>query len=110
MNEKVKTFKKEIWEANVLSVEVGTNTPMGGDAGHGGITIFTLTNKAATSWLIDVFAGRRKEEGNAITIENPDQISIKLFGDTEAKTFMEALKFALHILKVQRSTKEKENK
>jgi hypothetical protein len=48
----VKTFRKEISSANILSVETGTNTPCGGDAGHGGITIFKLKDEGATGWSL----------------------------------------------------------
>ena len=103
MTERIKTFKKEISSANILSVEVGTNTPMGGDAGHGGITVFRLKDLGATAWKCVVTRGLEQTE-----IEQPDLVTLVFYGDTEADTFMQALEYALHIYEVQRSTKEAE--
>jgi hypothetical protein len=93
----VKTFRKEISSANILSVETGTNTPCGGDAGHGGITIFKLKDEGATGWSL-TFDGKK--------IDQPNEVTIELYGDTEADTFIEALEYSISILKAQRLLKQ----
>jgi len=70
---------KEFTSCNILLAKVATNCPKGGDAGHGGKTIFELENQAGTTWEIE-----KTEEG----------LRIKLFGDTEAETFADALAWA----------------
>jgi hypothetical protein len=99
----VKTFKKKFSSANILEVEVGTNTPHGGDAGHGGVTVFKLTDHAATAWEIKVV----DKNGKTTKIEQPQQIELSFFGDTEADTFTDSLKYAIHILSVQTETQKK---
>jgi hypothetical protein len=89
--------KKEIESFNILKVEVGTNCPMGGDAGHGGKTILRLSDEASTAWDIVV----KDSYGNVNTIESPKEIELKLYGDSEAETFIEALEFAVNTLKKQ---------
>lgn len=98
--ENMKTFKMKFQSANLLEAEVGTNTPQGGDAGHGGKTIFTIRNPHLnTSMEVEVQDDKNKKT----LIETPKEVTIRLFGDTEANTFIEALKFALYILKTQNS-------
>jgi hypothetical protein len=48
----VSPLRKEISSTNILSVETGTNTLGGGDAGHGGITLFKLKDEGATAWSL----------------------------------------------------------
>lgn len=86
MNKREVKTAKRIQNANVISAQVGTNTPMRGDAGHEGHTIFELKNLASTSWQITI--------DNKNPIE-PNRIKLELFGDTEANTFIEAIDFAL---------------
>ena len=95
---KIKTYKKTFSSANILSIEVGTNTPCGGDAGHGGVTVFKLRNEGGTAWELRC---------NGIKKEDPEEITIELYGDTEADTFIQALEYALSILKSQRMLKMK---
>ena len=40
----VTTYTREIYSANVLSVEAGTNGFQGGDSGHGSRTYFRITD------------------------------------------------------------------
>ena len=44
---KLETFKMEFWSANAFQVEVGTNTPQGGNDSHGGQTLFRLKDATA---------------------------------------------------------------
>lgn len=89
--EEIKMSKKEIQSANCLAVEVGTNTPKHGDAGHGGITILQLEDNGGTTWTLKC----KDVNGKEIKIENPKQITIELHGDSEAMTFLECLEFAV---------------
>lgn len=98
MSKRIKTERKVIKNANVLAVEAGTNTPMGGDAGHGGITVFKLSDYGATAWKLVYI-----KDTDQTVVEQPDKITIALYGDTEAETFMEALRFALQTLGIQHS-------
>lgn len=90
IRKQLKPEKKLCCDVNCLVVEVGTNTPKGGDAGHGGRTLFELTDKSMTAWEVTV-DGKR--------IRQPNTIKIELFGDSEALSFIEALEFAYHTLK-----------
>ena len=78
---------KEIIDANSLYVEVGTTGFQGGDTGHGGRTFFLLHNAASTD----------------IEIESPfpDRVAFCLGGDSELRTFIEALEFAADTLRKQ---------
>lgn len=78
----------EFWSANAFKVEAGTNTPKGGDAGHGGITLFKLIDLAGTAWSLVV------KRGDHLIISDPEEITIVLFGDSEAETFARALRWA----------------
>jgi len=89
---KIKTYTKEISSANILSIEEGTNTPCGGDAGHGGETVFKLKDLGATAWQLKCDDFKK---------DQPKEIELTLFGDTEAETFIEALEFAVSTLKAQ---------
>ena len=87
--------------ANVLQVEAGTNCPQGGDTGHGGRTLFRLTDQGGT----DI---RVKVDGRQIDIKN--SIEIVLGGDCEHTTFIEALEFALKTYKEQFATNSQSSK
>jgi len=89
---KVKVFTKEMNSANILDITVGTNCPQGGDAGHGGRTVFRLSNAAATAMSLKY---------NDVEIGQVEDIEIILSGDTECDTFIQALEFALESLKSQ---------
>lgn len=45
---KVETWKREIWNANALEIEVGTTGYQGGDSGHGGRTYLRINDLAST--------------------------------------------------------------
>jgi hypothetical protein len=95
---KVKTYKTEVSTSGFLSIEVGTNTPCGGDAGQGGQTVFKLKDLGATGWQLKCDDFKK---------EQPKEIELRLFGDIEAKSFIEALEFAVSTLKAQREKKVK---
>lgn len=89
---KTQLKSEEFWSANAFKVTVGTNTPCGGDAGHGGKTLFRLQNLAGTDWNILV-------DGEGVI--GPDELTIILGGDCEANTFADSLIFAGKTLKKQ---------
>ena len=43
----VETWEREIIDANILSVEAGTNGYQGGDTGHGGRTYIRISDRQA---------------------------------------------------------------
>lgn len=87
MKIKSKTFES----ANIMTVEVGTNTPMGGDAGHGGKTAFRIDgHRGSTAMAVKLNDDKEARPVNSVTIE--------LYGDCEADTFIRALLFALEAL------------
>jgi type V secretory pathway adhesin AidA len=88
----VETWKKEITSANILEVEVGTTGFQGGDTGHGGRTYLKIQDLGCTD--INVYLVKDQYfDTKGFTLE--------LGGDTELKTFIEALEFAVKILKKQ---------
>jgi len=95
------TLSKTFTGANILTVVAGTNTPQGGDAGHGGVTVLELRNEAGTDWrlIVEDNAGFRKHISDIKTVR------LELFGDSEADTFFAALKFALKVYKLQRESR-----
>ena len=88
----VETWKREIVNANILEIEVGTTGYKGGDTGHGGRTYLSIKNLSSTDL-------------NAYIINNDfgdtEKVVIELGGDTELGTFIEALEFAINVLKEQ---------
>lgn len=89
---KVTAYSEHFLQANDLLVTVGTNCPMGGDAGHGGRTVFRLEDLASTEMFVRVNRGERTQAR---------QIEIQLHGDSECVTFIDALEFALKTLREQ---------
>lgn len=77
---------------NIITVHVGTNCPAGGDSGHGGRTVFGITNDASTDLRVGI-NGKPPTEVNSV--------EIMLGGDTECETFIQALEHALRVLKAQ---------
>lgn len=106
--------EKEITNANIIKVEVGTNGIRGGDSGHGSRTHFAIENLSGTdmrlSFLCEpchggsievgdlLLRGRNGMSGNDITAS---RIEIDFGGDAELETFIEALEFAVATLKAQ---------
>lgn len=91
----VETFKKEIIDCNVIEVEVGTTGYCGGDTGHGGRTYFKIANVSSTDMSCRI-QGRNK-----VSEDYLQQIELMFGGDAEMETFIEALEFALDVLKSQ---------
>lgn len=83
------TYMLEINDANILEVEVGTTGYKGGDSGHGGRTYFRVKDGSST----DI---------RCTPMENKRGVEIILGGDAELDTFIEALEFAVFVLKWQK--------
>lgn len=112
--QRVPIKEKEIVNANIIKVEVGTNGFKGGDSGHGSRTYFAIENIASTDMTIafcggDAYfghinigdleiKGRTGMTGSEIVA---DRIVIELGGDAELDTFVRALEFAVATLKEQ---------
>lgn len=103
--EDIETLKKVITSANILEVEVGTNCPQGGDAGHGGRTYLKLSDGGGTAWGIRVNYGRTyvfnggPDPGQVLECR-PDSVTLVLGGDTECETLIQALRFAADTLEM----------
>lgn len=91
---KLHTKIVEIPSSNIIEVEAGTNTPCGGDAGHGGKTYIRLSDLGGTSWQIRVHS-----KGEIINVPEPESVEIILSGDTEASTIIKALELVVRFLK-----------
>jgi hypothetical protein len=75
---------QEIVDCNIIKVTIEHNGIQGGDAGHGGFTRFTIKDEAATCMYVN-------------GVES-SQFTLEFRGDSERRTFIEALKFALETL------------
>lgn len=84
----VKTYREEFGGISSLEVEVGTNGYHGGDAGHGSRTYLRIENTDCSCIEASVMQDDRGFE-------------IILGGDSEMDTFIDALDFAVGILKKQ---------
>lgn len=85
----ITTWKREITNANILEVEVGSTGFQGGDTGHGGRTYFRIMDGGST----DIRVTPLRDKYDCCGVE------ITLGGDTELETFIEALEFAVKVLK-----------
>lgn len=83
----ITTFSRDIFNANVLEVEAGTNGYKGGDSGHGSRTYFRIEN-----------AGGTDIEAHLIGPYGTDGIEVTLGGDCELETIITALKFIIKVL------------
>lgn len=85
----VETWQREIIDANILSVEAGTNGYQGGDTGHGGRTYIRISNEGGTDINTRVLKDRFGDTSG---------IEIALGGDAELSTIIEAFKFITQVL------------
>ena len=86
----VTTYTREIYSANVLSVEAGTNGYQGGDSGHGSRTYFRVTDCGSTDIRVKAH-GYDGDEG----------LEVILGGDCELETIIRALKCITKVLEDQ---------
>mgnify|MGYP001309132581 CR=1 FL=1 len=85
----IETWKREIIDANLLSVEAGTNGYQGGDTGHGSRTYIRIKDEGGT------------DIGARVLLDSlgyVDGVEIVLGGDAELSTMIEALKFITKVL------------
>ena len=85
----VETWQREIIDANILSVEAGTNGYQGGDTGHGGRTYIRISDEGGTDISAKVLKDRFGDTSG---------VEIALGGDAELSTIIEALKFITKVL------------
>jgi hypothetical protein len=76
--------EQEIVDCNIIMVIIEHNGIQGGDAGHGGFTRFTIKDEASTCMYVNGV------ESSKFTLE--------FRGDSERRTFIEALKVTLETL------------
>lgn len=88
--ENLQVQSKDLVDFNIINVAVGTTGYKGGDTGHGGRTIFTIENESSTDMRIAINNG---------DYYNVDKFSLAFGGDAELTTFIQALEFALQVLK-----------
>ena len=91
-------YVKEYENCNILKMYCGTNCPQGGDAGHGGVTKFEISDEGSTAFKIKY---KNHPKGKWQEIKNPHSVRLVFFGDAEAFTFVGALKDAAEFLKKQ---------
>ena len=89
---KIPVHSLSITNANLLTVQVGTNCPQGGNYSHGGRTVFRIIDDGATSLRLRIDG---KEE------KRPAKVELIFSGDSEAESFVEALEFAARVLRGQ---------
>ena len=91
----IETWEREIIDANILTVEAGTNGYHGGDTGHGSRTYIRISDEGGTDLNARVIKDRY---GDTTGIE------IALGGDAELSTIIEAFKFITKVLEEGRET------
>lgn len=89
----IETFKREIFSANILEVEAGTNGYQGGDTGHGSRTYFRIQDMGSTDITV-------RTTHDCLGYE--DGVVVALGGDCELTTIIEALQFIVKVLDEQR--------
>lgn len=85
----LRTFNREITDANILEVEAGTTGYKGGDSGHGGRTYFRIKDLASTDMRVKTVTD---------CFGHTDELEVVLGGDTELSTIIKALKFITRVL------------
>lgn len=75
------------YDCNIITVGVSDTGPMGGDAGHGCRVTFSVKDEAGTCMYIN---GKRVNE-----------FEIEVCGDSERRTFLQALVFAAESIKAK---------
>ena len=85
----LRTFTREITDANILEVEAGTTGYKGGDSGHGGRTYFRIKDLASTDMRVKTVAD---------CFGHTDELEVVLGGDAELATIIKALKFITRVL------------
>ncbi len=93
----VPTWKRDVISCNILSVEAGTNGLKGGDSGHGCRAYFSIKDECSTDMEVTRFVDKYGREHG---------FEVRLGGDTELLTTIEALKFIVKVLEEEKEGAE----
>ena len=88
----VKIYETEICNANILRVAAGTTGYCGGDSGHGGRTFIEIEDMGGTDIKFNVSGIDKKS------------LKIKLGGDSELGTIIQAFEFVIRTLRREKET------
>lgn len=91
----IKTFSRDIINANILEVEAGTTGYMGGDSGSGSRTYFRIKDLASTDIRVSVIDNHGSSCDGGF--------EVVLGGDSELTTIIQALKFIVKVLEEESS-------
>jgi len=102
----VKIETEEFVDACILFVQVGTNCPKGGDSGHGGRTVFELSDSASFAWWIEIEGGSEvaEDDERTVVLDQPRRVRLVVEGDAEAHNLLKALEFAAATIRAQMLT------
>lgn len=89
----MKMHRKEIVDANIIRVEVGTTGFCGGDTGHGCRTCIRVEDRGGTAMRVT-------------GLDTRNGFEINLGGDSELRTFIKACEFIVETLKKEIEGKE----
>ena len=103
----IETYKFTITGHNIISIQVGTTGEQGGNTGCGGRTYLKIEDEASTDIMAKVIVNHNKEENNGFSPIS--SLELRLGGDNELHSFIEALEFAVKILKSQRHDKKNDS-
>jgi hypothetical protein len=84
----LRMYEQTLQQANILRVAAGTTGEMGGDGGHGGMTIFEIDGGNSTCMEV-------KTDGDRC-------VRLEFAGDSEMDTIIEGLEFIVNTLKRER--------
>lgn len=90
---RVWTFGRDVCDCSILEVEAGTNGFQGGDGGHGGRTYLRIRDGGGSVVRVTPIPSGYGTEN--------DGFEMILAGDSELKTLVTALKFAVKVLEDQ---------
>ena len=90
-DKKVTTLTKQIYDFNVLEVEVGTTGYKGGDTGHGGRSYIRIQDLGSTDIKIRKLGNKYGENKG---------VEIILGGDAELRTILRAFHFIAETLEI----------
>jgi hypothetical protein len=90
----MKSKSKDVQSACITECRIATNCPQGGDSGHGGRTVFELTNLGGT----DLSVSLDDDNGNYREFNDVTTVRIRLGGDCEAENLCRLLRWAANEL------------
>lgn len=103
----IETYKFTVTGANVISIQVGTTGEQGGDTGHGGRTYLKIEDDASSDMMARTVVKDEYEESDGfIPISS---LELRLGGNSELYTLIEALEFAVKVLKSQKHLEQNDS-